>query len=61
MVKIRHIAWLEHSEYIHWDEKLENYVINNDAPDEIKEDYQLYLDEMKYWQKREEKTGANSI
>ena len=53
MVRIHHTSWMKEEKYI----KTEHLVVNDDAPEEIKEEYRLYWEEIKKWQKLEEETG----
>ena len=61
MVRLHHTSWLKDKKYIHWDDKIEGYVVNDDAPEDVKEEYRLYWEEVKKWQKLEEETGCTII
>lgn len=61
MVKLHYTSWLKKKEYIHWDNDFGYWVVNDDAPEEVKEENRLYWEQMEYYRKREEETGANII
>ena len=61
MVKISHTSWIGEDEYIHWDEEKEDFVIDDDAPDWIKEEYRLYWEQVDRIQKKERDTGYKII
>lgn len=39
--------WRSNKEWYHWDEEKAHYIVNNDAPDEAKESYNHYLEQLK--------------
>lgn len=61
MVKLFHTSWLKNKEYLHWDDDFGYWVVNDDAPEEVKEENRLYWEQMEYYRKREAETGATII
>lgn len=39
--------WKSDKSWYHWDDKFSYYVINDDAPEEAKESYKHYLEQIK--------------
>ena len=61
MVKLLHTSWIDEEEYVHWDEEKEVFIIDDDAPDWIKEEYRLYWEQVDRIQKKERETGYRII
>ena len=61
MVKLFHTSWLKNKEYLHWDEDFGYWVVNNDAPEEIKEECRLFWEQIEEIKKREAETGATIL
>ena len=45
MTKNIDLYWKSNKDWYHWDEEVEGYVINDDAPEEAKESYERYLEQ----------------
>ena len=61
MVKLNYASWLDQDEYIHWDRDLNFWAVNDDAPEEVKEESRLYWKQIEYYRKLEKETDANII
>ena len=42
MVELGYTSWMDHKEYVHWDEETEDFIIDDNAPDCIKDEYAYF-------------------